>query len=159
MLWLTRPALLVDLPASMLMSAPTDEATTWLPIAAAAPRLGLSAHGLKTRVRRDTLPARKDNRGRLLVAVPTSMLTSASMTAPTSAPMSTPTDQLDSPDEIERWRSATEAARLEAAQAKGELAGLRVALATVEAERDRLAADLALARKSWLERVLEAVRR
>jgi ABC-type branched-subunit amino acid transport system substrate-binding protein len=76
-----------------------------------------------------------------------------------SAPMSVPADELNGHDEVERWRTAAETARVATARAEGELAGVRVALAAVEAERDRLAAELALARKGWLERVLEAVRR
>jgi hypothetical protein len=42
---------------------------------------------------------------------------------------------------------------------EGELAGLRVALEHVTAERDRLLTELVQARKGWLERLLEAVRR
>ena len=130
------------------MSVPTDEPTTWRPIATAAPRLGLSLHGLKSRIRRGALPTRRDNRGRLLVAIPMS----APTTVLTDAPMSTPTDQLNGHDEVEHWRAIAEAAKAAAARAEGELAGLRVALELVCGERDRL-------RRGWLERLLEAVRR
>jgi hypothetical protein len=36
---------------------------------------------------------------------------------------------------------------------------LQTVIGDLRTERDRLAAELALARKSWLERVLEALRR
>jgi hypothetical protein len=42
---------------------------------------------------------------------------------------------------------------------EGELAGLRVALGHVTAERDRLLTELVQARKGWLERLLEVVRK
>jgi hypothetical protein len=60
---------------------------------------------------------------------------------------------------VEHWRTAAEEAREEAAVLRGELVGIREVLARSDAERDRLAAELAEARKGWLERVLEAVRR
>jgi hypothetical protein len=155
------------------MSAPTDTAEHWLSIAEAAPKLGLSAHGLKTRVRRGTLPARKDNRGRLLVAVPTSMLASAPVAAPTSTLMSVLPDQLNGHDEVERWRTAAETARLEAASLRAErdavrelVASLQTMIGDLKGDREALQgqlaqahAELAHARKGWLERVLEAVRR
>jgi hypothetical protein len=50
-------------------------------------------------------------------------------------------------------------ARVAAAHAEGKAAALAAALDYEHAERSRLAAELAEARKGWLERVLEAVRR
>jgi hypothetical protein len=46
-----------------------------------------------------------------------------------------------------------------AARAEGELAGLREALTRADAAPAQAHAELALARKGWLERVLEMVRR
>jgi hypothetical protein len=79
--------------------------------------------------------------------------------------MSAPADTLNG-HEVEHWRAVAEAAKADAAHARGELAGLRVALAAEErrstelqARADRPEAALAEARKGWLERLLEAVRK
>jgi hypothetical protein len=50
-------------------------------------------------------------------------------------------------------------ARDRAARAEAALVEVRAALAREQARADRLEAELAEARKGWLERLLEAVRR
>jgi len=57
-----------------------------------------------------------------------------------------------------RWEELTEA-RVAAAHAEGKAAALAAALDYEHAERSRLAAELAEARKGWIVRVLEAMRR
>src|SRR5215203_2766804 len=102
-MWPGRRAVLVNLLASQLMNVVpttlTDPAERWLSLTEAAPVLGLTPSGLKMRVRRGSVPTRKDNRGRLLVAVPASMLASQLTNTPTSPLMNTlasaVTDQLN----------------------------------------------------------------
>jgi hypothetical protein len=69
-------------------------------------------------------------------------------------------------DVVEEWRLAAEEARLAAAVAAAErdaaTAAIEVLKAGLEherAERAKVAAELVEARKGWLERLLEAVRR
>jgi hypothetical protein len=77
-----------------------------------------------------------------------------------SASVSAPTDQLNGHvAEVEHWRTAAETARVAAARAEGECTALRAQAVASERLVADLRAELALARRSWLERVLEAVRR
>jgi hypothetical protein len=52
------------------MDVGEDVATVWLSIAEAAPRLGVTVDGLRSRVRRGLVTPRKGNDGRLLVPYP-----------------------------------------------------------------------------------------
>ena len=148
----------------------------WLRLAEAAPELGLSLDGLRARVRRGQITSRRGNDGRLLVAVNGTVRESAREQGGDSA-----STVHESTHEQGQHSAADLLAACErAARAEGELVGLREALARADAaltrveaalaradaalalERsraDRLAADLAHARKGWLERLLEAVRR
>ena len=153
----------------------------WLKLAEAAPQLGLSLDGLRARVRRGQISSRRGNDGRLLVAVNGTVRESAREQGGDSASTvheSTHEQGQHSAAEPDHAHLADLlAAHERAARAEGELAGLREALAradvTLAAERSRgegectalraqvavLQAALADARKGWLERVLEAVRR
>jgi uncharacterized small protein (DUF1192 family) len=62
-------------------------------------------------------------------------------------------------DGIETWRRQAEDSRVSVAELQTRAGMLQAALDRAHAERDRLAAELAEARKGWLERLLEAVRR
>jgi hypothetical protein len=151
----------------------------WLKLAEAAPQLGLTIDGLRARIKRGQITTRKGNDGRLLVSVAANEPShepshepaqngSGTGHEPAQEPAGTGSDGPGHdllPDLLD--------ARERAARAEGELAGLREALATearrstdlqavLELERaraDRLEAALAEARKGWLERVLEALRR
>jgi hypothetical protein len=153
----------------------------WLKLAEAAPQLGLTIDGLRARIKRGQITTRKGNDGRLLVSV------AANGAEPSHEPSHEPTQNgseagHESAHELAGTGSDGAGhnllldlldARERAARAEGELAGLREALATearrstdlqavLELERtraDRLEAALAEARKGWLERVLEAIRR
>ena len=52
------------------MHALTDEATSWVTIAEAAARSQVTPFAIRSRIKRGNLRTRKDNRGRVLVAVP-----------------------------------------------------------------------------------------
>jgi hypothetical protein len=154
----------------------------WLKLAQAAPQLGLTIDGLRARIKRGQITTRKGNDGRLLVSV------AANGAEPSShEPSHEPAQNGSGAGHESAHEPAGTGsdgaghnllldlldARERAARAEGELAGLREALATearrstdlqavLELERaraDRLEAALAEARKGWLERLLEAVRR
>jgi hypothetical protein len=149
----------------------------WLKLAEAAPQLGLTIDGLRARIKRGQITTRKGNDGRLLVSV------AANGAEPSHEPAQNGSEAgHESAHELAGTGSDGAGhnllldlldARERAARAEGELAGLREALATearrstdlqavLELERaraDRLEAALAEARKGWLERLVEAVRR
>jgi hypothetical protein len=147
----------------------------------AATALGLTPDGVRARIRRGTLAARKGNDGQWRVALPSTVLSRQDNEQDRrDIPAA---DQQDGPLQLaqleERLRAADELraalteervahARAEGERdvARAESAVLREALAREvdyarqeRARADRLAAELAEARKGWLERLLEAVRR
>ena len=62
-------------------------------------------------------------------------------------------------DGIETWRRQAEDSRVSVAELQTRTEMLQAAFDRAQAERDRLSAELTEARKGWLERLLEAVRR
>ena len=155
----------------------------WLRLAEAAPQFGLSVDGLRARVRRGQVTARRGNDGRLAVAVPRAgpgpepaPAQGMNSTGPGPEPVQEPgppSAALGSPGLLADLLAAHE----RAARAEGELAGLREALAT-EARRSAellavqateretlqavisdLRAELTDARRGWVERLLLALRR
>ena len=142
--------------------------TVLLPVSEAASRLGLSPIAVRSRVRRGSLPSRRGNTGQILVEVPAHAAAHTGKVAGTSADASAGT--FAGTSTAAELEVEIDALRRELAYAQGERdASAAIAAAKVEAaeriigelraERDRLAAELANARKGWLERVLEAVRR
>jgi hypothetical protein len=133
-----------------------DEATAWVTVSEAASRLKLTPYGVKSRIRRGTLRARQGNDRRLLVGIPADLPAAEGDEA-----ADLPPDRLDEQHqkveaEVEYWRTLAQEARLDAARLEERLA------ATVSAERvrgDRLEAALAEARRPWLAKVLEGLRR
>jgi hypothetical protein len=133
-----------------------------LPLAEAASRLGLHPSALRSRIRRGLVIAKKGNDGRLLVEV-------VANARPDHGDATTsPEDELHA--EIDFMRGQLEAARIAMAKAEAERdAAVATSSAKVDAaERvvtelrdrsDRLEAALAEARRPWLLRVLEALRR
>ena len=132
---------------------------------------------MRARIKRGQITTRKGNDGRLLVSV------AANGAEPSHEPAQNGSEAgHESAHELAGTGSDGAGhnllldlldARERAARAEGELAGLREALATearrstdlqavLELERaraDRLEAALALARKGWLERLIEVLRR
>ena len=53
------------------MDAGEDGSVTWLTLSEAAPRMGLTVDGLRSRIRRGLVKPRRGNDGRLLVALST----------------------------------------------------------------------------------------
>ncbi len=171
MLWLGHPAMLADLSAELSMNALTDTVEHWLTVSAAASRLGLTPDGVKSRIRRGTLRSRLGNNRRLLVAVPVSVSAEHSMdgVAERSTDISadgfaTHADRVA--DTVNGHADLlVQLARLEerlAAQASAhahERQVLETVIVDLRGERDRLLTELVQARKGWLERLLEAVRR
>jgi uncharacterized small protein (DUF1192 family) len=62
-------------------------------------------------------------------------------------------------DGIETWRRQAEDSRVSVAELQTRTEMLQAAFDRAQAERDRLLTELVQARKGWLERLLEAVRR
>jgi hypothetical protein len=155
----------------------------WLAdVSEAAAALGLTPDGVRARIRRGTLPARKGNDGQWRVTLSTSVLSrqdDGQDGRDTSA-----ADRQDNPLQRLAWleerlraddkfQAALAEERVARARAEGERdvaraegASLREALAREadharqeRARADRLEAALAEARRPWLARLLEALRR
>jgi hypothetical protein len=153
-----------------------DDRDELLTLAEAGKRLGRHPEALRALVRRHRLPARRDNLGRLLLRLadlPTNL--SAPEHDRAAQPASSEHAQPAQPDPVELLELREELAeeRVARARLEGELfardalltakdtlAGeLREALARAEARSDRLEAALAEARRPWLAKVLEGLRR
>jgi hypothetical protein len=119
-------------------------------------------------IRRGRLNGRKSNSGAWLVQMPLPGADpghhpNSSSGSPEGRPYSSGVDRDEGPDidpkELALLRQELVQASTWAARAEGELAGLREALTRADAALAHAHAELALARRSWLERLLEAVRR
>jgi hypothetical protein len=155
------------------------EATSWLSVDETRRRLGLSRDAVYKRIKRGSLESRRGNDGavRVLVTSTTPSVAVLDLSTDTSTPAvgqaaDTPLvvrllAQLEEAREgQEHWRDTAETARLEAATMRAERDAAREqaaraegALTREQARADRLEAELALARRGWLERVIEALRR
>lgn len=171
------------------MDVGMDGSTSWLPISEAAPRLGLTVDGLRSRIRRGLVTPKKGNDGRLLVAVSMdSPATGHELVMDTVSPVPAGDEASELRAEVMDLRialarseeqltatKAVAAAEIEAMRKQLESglkameAGIAARNAVIEelkagldherARSEALAAELAEARKGWLERLLEAVRR
>jgi hypothetical protein len=143
----------------------------WLKVAEAAPRLGLTVDGLRSRIKRGLVTTKRGNDGRVLVNV--AMNGSITGHEP-GHELATDTDELARLlVQLEEARERAEGAVTEAAEAReraaraegraeallGQTSSMAEHLAAERARGDRLELALAEARKGWLERLLEAVRR
>jgi len=141
-------------------------------LAEAAAACGRPKEALRAMIRRGRLHAKRGNNGQFLVALPPEMrephgqpqrgraVKRGEAVADGAADRAAELE-----DAIEEWRAAAEEARLAAAVAVAErdaatatIEALKAGLEHERAERAKLAAELAEARKGWLERLIEAVR-
>jgi hypothetical protein len=110
-----------------------DSSTSFLTIAQAAPRLGLTPAGVRSRVRRGLVRTQRANDGRLLIEVPADAEFR-------HEPIHDDDDELQA--EIDHLRRELEAARLGMVKAEGERdTAVATAAARVEAA-ERIIADL-----------------
>jgi uncharacterized small protein (DUF1192 family) len=128
----------------------------------AARRLGRSVDAVRSALRRGRLLGFKGNDGEWRVHLP---MDGQELDEPDAmAVLRQELDRLRRELEqarvgIETWRRQAEDSRVSVAELQTRAEMLQAGLDRAHAERDRLAAELAEARKSWLERVLEAIRR
>src|SRR4051812_24188233 len=137
----------------------------WLTVSEAASRLGWHPDRVKSALRRGRLQARKNNAGERVVLVPATMPARVNGSA-VSRPDAPANGSADDPATGPAADTAVIEAMLAAARAEGALTELRGTVAelrqALEHERvraDRLEAALAEARRPWLARVLEGMRR
>jgi hypothetical protein len=132
--------------------------------------MGLTPDGLRSRIKRGQISARRGNDGRLLVGVALNGSDPGHDQGHDPAQNGSGTGRNPGREPVLNGSVEPDhdllAARERAARAEGELAAearrsadLLAVISDLRADRDRLAAELALARKGWLERLLEAVRR
>jgi hypothetical protein len=150
-----RLALLPTCPDRKDAGMDNGEAASWLTLAEASQRLGASVDSLRKRIKRGQIEARPGNDGRVRVLVTSGQRLDEAGQGPDSSGI-----------ELAVLREELVDALTRASRVEGELVGVRETLADVrtrldkaEARADRLAAELAEARKGWLERLLEVVRR
>jgi chromosome segregation ATPase len=124
----------------------------WMSLADASKALAVTVDALRHRVRKGELTSRRGNDGRVQVLVGGELPASV--------------EQPEASAELALLRQELADASSRAARAEGELAGLREALARADNALGQTRGDLAEARqelaearKGWLERLLEAVRR
>jgi hypothetical protein len=136
-----------------------EAATAWLTVAKAAPRLGLTPDGLRSRIKRGQIRARRGNDGRLVVGVPLNGPDPGHEPGHEPAQDGSGTSRGPELNGSAGSDHALLVALKRAARAEGELAAEVRRSTELQARADRLEAALAEARKGWLERLLEAVRR
>jgi hypothetical protein len=121
-------------------------------------RLGKSTDAVRSLIRRDRVPTRKGNDGRLLVGVPT-------VDGQATDGLSTVIDQLADSRATAELRFTVEALREELMEAREQLAGTKASLEAAVAIRkaetgalrelcDRLTAELLEVRRPWWRRLL-----
>jgi hypothetical protein len=127
----------------------------WVGLTEAGRMTGRHPDALRAMIRRGKLQGRKNNAGQWLVQIPPGMLAES--------------DSADDPDmagvvaelrdELLEARVAGARAEAERDSAVGNLADARATIERERARADRLEAALAEARRPWLARVLEGLRR
>jgi hypothetical protein len=111
-------------------------------------------------IRRGKLSGRKSNSGAWLVQMPSQMTPGPDPDGYRNGPgYDHDVDPDSDPEELAQLRHELTQASVRAARAEGELAGLREALSRADAALAQARAELAEARKLWVVRLLEAVRR
>jgi hypothetical protein len=160
------------------MAEAAAESGQWLTQTEAAARLSWHIERVKAAARRGRLERRKNNQGQWLVLVTAELLPRAAYGSGNGNAPGTYGDShadaqgaahgIGEPAQgdahamalaMAELREELTEARVAAAHAEGKATVLVAALEYERAERSRLAAELAEARKGWLERLIEAVRR
>jgi hypothetical protein len=153
----------------------------WLSLSEAASRSGLHREALRARAKRGHLPSRRGNLGQVLVQLPPELLTSAQGVTQDSAQgrvehLAEVVHDLEQELSEARERLAKAEAKVEAVTALAQVeveAARRIAAAEVAALRQQYVTEVAAkdvligalrtlladARKGWLDRLLEALRR
>jgi hypothetical protein len=154
------------------MHALTDEATSWVTIAEAAARSQVTPFAIRSRIKRGNLRTRKDNRGRVLVAVPASSDRVHDLTNQCTSDLvhdlaSDRTHGGNGHAELQVQLARVEAERdvlisihaRELATLEAVVADLRRDRETLQATIDRLVGELAETRRPLLLRIIEVLRR
>src|SRR3954469_22663216 len=172
---------------SEAVTDPSTGSGSWLTVSEAAARTGLHIDRLRSMIRRGKLEKRRGNRGEWLVLVPAEMMTGSDLVGGSAAGAADHAngsaegdlDRVDGSVMSKLTDALTELAALEhelgaaltrSAVAEAEAATLRDALTKAEAMADQLRAEhrttvaelraeLAEARRPWLAKVLEGLRR
>ena len=131
----------------------------WLTQSEAASRLGWHVERVKSAARRGRLQRRKNNQGQWLVLVTPELLTEPDHAGDMVDGHATTEAMAELHQELTEARVAAAMAEGKVVAMLAAMSDLRQALDHERAERSKLAAELAEARKGWLERLLEAVRR
>src|SRR4051794_17173291 len=145
----------------------------WLTLGEAGRRSGRHPDTLRAMIRRGRLEGQKGNRGEWLVRLPPRVLSGTGPESHPGKPGSAPEGDPEVPEERPDTSGLLEEMadlRHALGRAEGELAAeqrrnaelvatLTAALAKAEARADRLEAALAEARRPWLAKVLEGLRR
>ncbi len=142
-----------------------DQTGAWLRPDEAASRLGTTVEAVRSRIRRGSLQSRRGNDGRIKVLV---HATEPDQAGPDGDRAST--DREDADDwlrterneallEADHWRSVAETERTGRVRAEAELEAARTMRGQERARGARLAAARAEARRPWLAKVLEGLRR
>ena len=133
-----------------------DDGISWLPLLEAAMRLGKSTDAVRSMIRRDRMPTRKGNDGRLLIGVP-------AVAGQTANGPPTLIDQVSDGRTTAELRLTIEELRDELMETRERLAGTKAALEAAVAIRkaevgavrelaDRLTTELAELRRPWWRR-------
>jgi hypothetical protein len=141
----------------------------WLTLGEAGRRSGRHPDTLRAMIRRGRLEGQKGNRGEWLVRLPARMLSGSAPEERPGGPGNVPEGDPDDPEERPGGAGGLEeVAELRQAlgRAEGELAAKDALVAELcaraeraEVRADRLEAALAEARRPWLAKVLEGLRR
>jgi hypothetical protein len=136
---------------------PSDE---WLPIPEAAAKLGIAENALRSRIKRRTVRARKDNQGRLVVCLPSTEMRPRTIVRSKSGPGSNHASE-PAPEALQSTQGAVEAVPLPCHREivdglQAAMAALRSDLSTErqrhEAEIERLIGQVHAERQFWIER-------
>jgi hypothetical protein len=127
----------------------------WCSVAEAARRIGVTEKAVRERIKHGSIEWRpKGNSGREVLVTPEPERDEPSRETPGIAP-----EVAELRVEIARLEERLVSRDREAELLREALAASREETGRTEARGDRLEAELAKARKGWLERLLEAVRR